>query len=112
MASTTATPTTGRPPPWRDVRILRAAAQVAVVVAVVALFAYLYDNLTANQRALNIETSFDFLDQQAGFAIAYSDFSPSGTVWEALLVGLRNTLTVALVGIVLTLILGTAVGVA
>jgi general L-amino acid transport system permease protein len=112
MASTTATPTTGRPPPWRDVRILRVAAQVAVVVAVVALFAYLYDNLTANQRALNIETSFDFLDQQAGFAIAYSDFSPSGTVWEALLVGLRNTLTVALVGIVLTLILGTAVGVA
>ncbi|HET6952881.1 MAG TPA: ABC transporter permease subunit [Acidimicrobiales bacterium] len=112
MASTTATSTTGRPPPWRDVRVLRIAAQVVVVVAVVALVAYLYDNLTANQRALNIDTSFDFLDQQAGFAIAYSDFSPSGTVWEALLVGLRNTLTVALVGIVLTLVLGTLVGIA
>ena len=100
------------PPPWRDVRILRVAFQLGAVVAVGAFLAYLYDNLTANQRALGVETSFDFLDQQAGFRIAYSDFSPSGTVLEAMLVGLRNTITVALLGIVLTLILGTLVGIA
>jgi general L-amino acid transport system permease protein len=94
------------------VRILRVLAQVAVVVAVVAFVAYLYDNLESNQRALGIDTSFDFLDQQAGFSIAYSDFSPSGTIREALLVGLRNTIVVALVGIVLTTILGTLVAVA
>ncbi len=93
-------------------RILRVVAQVAVVAAVVGLVAYLYDNLGSNQRALGIDTSFDFLDQQAGFSIAYSDFSPSGTIREALLVGLRNTIVVALVGIVLTLILGTLVAVA
>ena len=109
MASQTVTT---RPPPWRDVRILRLVFQVGAVVAVGAFLAYLYDNLTANQRALGIETSFDFLDQQAGFRIAYSDFAPSGTVLEALLVGLRNTITVALLGIVLTLILGTLVGIA
>jgi general L-amino acid transport system permease protein len=109
MASQTATT---RPPPWRDVRILRLVFQVGAVVAVGAFLAYLYDNLTANQRALGIETSFDFLDQQAGFRIAYSDFAPSGTVLEAILVGLRNTITVALLGIVLTLILGTLVGIA
>ena len=109
MASQTAAT---RPPPWRDVRILRLAFQVGAVVAVGAFLAYLYDNLTANQRALGIETSFDFLDQQAGFRIAYSDFSPTGTVLEAMLVGLRNTITVALLGIVLTLILGTLVGIA
>ena len=109
MAGPTATT---RPPPWRDVRILRLAFQLGAVVAVGAFLAYLYDNLTANQRALGIETSFDFLDQQAGFRIAYSDFSPTGTVLEAMLVGLRNTITVALLGIVLTLILGTLVGIA
>ncbi|MGH9291135.1 MAG: amino acid ABC transporter permease [Acidimicrobiales bacterium] len=109
MAGPTATT---RPPPWRDVRILRLAFQGGALVAVGAFLAYLYDNLTANQRALGIETSFDFLDQQAGFRIAYSDFSPSGTVFEAMLVGLRNTVTVALLGIVLTLILGTLVGIA
>jgi general L-amino acid transport system permease protein len=109
MASQTAAT---RPPPWRDVRILRVAFQVGAVVAVGAFLAYLYDNLTANQRALGIETSFDFLDQQAGFRIAYSDFSPSGTVLEAMLVGLRNTIIVALLGIVFTLIVGTLVGIA
>jgi general L-amino acid transport system permease protein len=109
MAGPTATT---RPPPWRDVRILRFAFQVGAVAAVGAFLAYLYDNLTANQRALGVETSFDFLDQQAGFRIAYSDFSPSGTVFEAMLVGLRNTITVALLGMVLTLILGTLVGIA
>lgn len=92
--------------------MLRVALQVAVVVAVIGFLAYLYDNLTANQRALGIDTSFDFLDQQAGFRIAYSDFLPGGTVLEAMIVGLRNTIAVALVGIVLTLILGTLVGVA
>jgi general L-amino acid transport system permease protein len=106
------TTTTQRPPPWRDVRVLRVTLQVAVVVAVGAFLAYLYDNLTANQRALGIDSSFDFLDQQAGFRIAYSDFSPSGTVLEAMFVGLRNTLAVALAGIVLTLLLGTLVGIA
>jgi general L-amino acid transport system permease protein len=106
------TATTQRPPPWRDVRVLRVALQVAVVVAVGAFLAYLYDNLTANQRALGIDSSFDFLDQQAGFRIAYSDFSPSGTVLEAMFVGLRNTIAVALAGIVLTLLLGTLVGIA
>jgi general L-amino acid transport system permease protein len=109
MAAPTATT---RPPPWRDVRILRLAFQLGAVVAVGAFLAYLYDNLTANQRALGIETSFDFLEQQAGFRIAYSDFSPGSTVLEAMLVGLRNTITVALLGIVLTLILGTLVGIA
>jgi general L-amino acid transport system permease protein len=106
------TATTRRPPPWRDVRVLRAAAQVAVVVAVVVFVAYLYDNLTANQRALGIDTSFDFLDQQAGFQIAYTDFRPSGTVLEAMTTALRNTLTVALVGVVASLVLGTMVGIA
>ena len=74
--------------------------------------AYLWDNLTANQRALGIDTSFDFLDQQAGFPIAYTDFSPSDTVLAAILTGLRNTIAVALFGIVLTLIFGTLIGIA
>jgi general L-amino acid transport system permease protein len=110
MGSTTARHR--RPPLWRDVRVLRITAQVVVVWAVVGLVAYLYDNLQANQRALGIETSFDFLDQQAGFQIAYTDFAPSGTVLEAMLVGLRNTIAVAITGCVLTLVLGTVIGVA
>jgi general L-amino acid transport system permease protein len=106
MASTTAT--RSRPPLWRDVRVLRVAFQVAVLAAVVVLVGYLYDNLLAN----DVELDFAFLDQQAGFRVAYTDLKPSDTVLDAMLTGLRNTITVALVGIVLTLILGTLLGVA
>ncbi|HEX6418773.1 MAG TPA: ABC transporter permease subunit [Acidimicrobiales bacterium] len=104
----TRTATSSRPPLWRDVRVLRVAFQVAVLVAVVALVSYLYDNLRAN----DVEFEFDFLDQQAGFRIAYTDLLPSDTVRSAILTGLRNTLTVALLGILLTLVLGTLIGIA
>lgn len=93
-------------------RALRLAFQVVVLVGVGAFVAYLYDNLQANQRDLDLPRGYGFLDEAAGFRIAYSDFSPGETVWEALLVGLRNTISVALVGIALTLVLGTLVGIA
>lgn len=89
-------------------RVLRVAFQVAVLAAVVALVAYLYDNLLAN----DVELDFAFLDQQAGFRIAYTDMRPSDTVLDAMLTGLRNTITVALLGIALTLVLGTIIGIA
>ena len=108
----TPTATSQRPPLWRDVRVLRVAFQVAVLVAVGAFLAYLYDNLRANERRLGIDGSYDFLDQPAGFRITYTDFSPGDTVLNAVLTGLRNTIVVALCGIVLTLIVGTLVGVA
>jgi general L-amino acid transport system permease protein len=104
----TPTATRQRPPLWRDVRVLRVTFQVAVLVAVVAVVAYLYDNLQAN----DVEFDFGFLDQQAGIRIAYTDLKPSDTVLDAILTGLRNTITVGLVGIALTLVVGTVLGIA
>jgi len=101
-----------RTPPWRDVRVLRAAAQVVVLAGVVAVLAFLFDNIRARQQALGIDGSFDFLDQPAGVNIAYSDFRPGQPVSDALLVGIKNTLLVAVVGMGLTLVLGTLLGVA
>jgi general L-amino acid transport system permease protein len=101
-----------RPPPWRDVRVLRIAAQIAVVAAVVGVIAYLLDNLMANLRARGIATDFDFLDRPATIEIAYSDFRASQPVRDAILVGVKNTLLVAAVGIPLTTVLGTVIGVA
>lgn len=103
-----ATATRARPPLWRDVRVLRVAFQVAVLGAVVGFVAYLADNLEAN----DVELDWAFLDQQAGFRVAYTDLRPSDTVLDAILTGLRNTITVALLGIVGTLLLGTAIGIA
>jgi general L-amino acid transport system permease protein len=105
-------PTAVRPPPWRDVRILRAFLQVAFLAAIVAAAWYLYGNLTSNLRRQGITTGFDYLDQPAGFAIQYSPFRPSQTVREAIYVGIRNTAAIAAAGIALTTVLGVIVGVA
>ena len=101
-----------RPPPWRDVRVLRVAAQVAVVAAIVGVVGYLYDNLMTNLRIRGIPTDFDFLDRPATIEIAYSDFRASQPVRDAIAVAVKNTLLVAAVGIPLTTVLGTIVGVA
>ncbi|HZC99603.1 MAG TPA: ABC transporter permease subunit [Actinomycetes bacterium] len=97
---------------WRNVRVRRVAFQLGFVVLVAALLLYLYSNLLTNLRRLRIGTSFAFLDQSAGFAIANSDFQPSESFLAAILVGVQNTVLVSLLGIVLATMLGFVVGVA
>lgn len=110
---TAATPTTThRPPPWRNIRVLRIVFQAVFLVVVVSLLFYLVDNVVYNLERLGIPTGFDYLSQQAGFAIPDSDFRSSQSLQDALLVGVQNTLKVSLLGIVLATIIGIVVGVA
>jgi general L-amino acid transport system permease protein len=109
--STELPPPPGRPPLWRDVRVVRVALQVVVLVALVALLAYLFDNLRAQMRARGIETGFEFLSQPVGFPIPYSDLSPTDTVLQGFRVAAKNTALAAGVGIILCTILGLLVGV-
>lgn len=102
----------GRPPPWRDIRVLRVVFQLVVLAIVVLLVLYLADNLTTNQRQRGIRTDFGFLNQPTGFAIADSDFRSSQPIRDALAVGVKNTAAVAFLGIALATILGIIIGVA
>ena len=101
-----------RPPLWRDVRVLRAVLQALFVAIVAGLLYYLFDNLRVNLHNRGLRTDFGFLDQPAGFQIAGSDFRSTQTVSDALRVGVRNTASLAVVGVVLTTILGVVVGIA
>jgi general L-amino acid transport system permease protein len=111
MTAATATPTR-RPPFWRNVRVLRVAFQAVFLVAVVGFLLYLLDNVVYNLERLGFSTGFDYLRQPAGFAIPDSDFSSAQSLRDALLVGVQNTIKVALLGIVLATILGVVIGVA
>ena len=102
----------GRPPLWRDVRVLRVFAQIVFVLALVALGAYLSRNLRGNLRAQGIRTDFGFLSQPAGFRIADSSFQASQSVRSAILVGMRNTGVVAGTGVALATVLGVTIGAA
>ena len=101
-----------RPPPWRDVRVLRALAQLAFLVAVGALLWWLWSNLRTNLASSGITTSFNYLDRPGGFDIRGSDYRPSQAIRAAIAVGLVNTIRVSAVGICLALLIGTLVGIA
>ncbi len=98
---------------WRS-QAFRALVYQVVAVAVIALLVlYLANNTATNMRARGIQSGFDFLGGAAGFDIGESLFAfDSGEpYWRAYLVGMTNTLRVAVLGIVLTTLLGTLIGV-
>ena len=74
---------------------------------------WLLSNTLANMKARGIQSGFDFLMQPAGFDIGedWINYDSNNPYWKAFLVGVVNTLRVALIGIVLTTILGTLLGV-
>ncbi len=95
-----------------NVRVLRVAGQVAAIVVLLLVAAYLADNYRANIADRNARTGWGFLDEPTGFNIAFEpDFGPGQPVREALRVGVVNTAASAVVGIALATVLGVAVGV-
>jgi general L-amino acid transport system permease protein len=101
-----------RPPFWRNVKVLGWLYQFAVLGVVISIISYLTSNFRTNSDRLGIPTGFEFLDQPAGFPIAGSGFRTSQPVQDALVIGARNTIYVALTGIVLATILGVLIGIA
>ena len=103
-----------RPSLRNDPRIHAVFFQIVVVALVLALAAFLVRNTLVNMERQGIATGFSYLDREASFEIGESliAYSPADTYGRALLVGLLNTLLVAGLGIVLSTVLGTAIGIA
>jgi general L-amino acid transport system permease protein len=99
---------------WSDERFRNIVYQVLVVAAVLTLFGWLWSNTRYNLEVRRIATGWGFLSREAGLPIGEHliDYDPSNTYFRALLVGVLNTLKVAITGIVLATILGTLLGVA
>ncbi len=88
--------------------------QFGVMVTVAFLGYYLMSNTLTNLERQSIATGFDFLEKESSFEIGESliDYSAADNYFRALLVGVLNTLKVSFIGIVLTVLLGTIIGVA
>lgn len=87
--------------------------QLLALLGVAVLLGWLVFNTQANMAARGIQSGWDFLGQTAGFDIGEQPiaYESSDPYWRAFLVGLLNTLRVALAGIVLCTLLGALVGV-
>jgi general L-amino acid transport system permease protein len=101
-------------PLWRDVRVLRMAGQLVVLVIVGLIVAFMARNMMGALTERGLGFGFGFLGRTAGFEISESPipYTATDTYGKAFLVGLLNTLFVSVVGIVLATILGIIVGVA
>jgi general L-amino acid transport system permease protein len=88
--------------------------QIGVLAMVGLLAYYLMSNTLANLERQNIATGLGFLEKQSSFEIGESliSYSAADTYFKALLVGALNTLLVSFIGVVLTVILGTFIGIA
>jgi general L-amino acid transport system permease protein len=100
-----------RPPFWRDVKVLRIIAQIVSVLVVGLVLYWLINNLITGLDDQGIPFGFGFIDDPAGFAIRDSPFDPTSPIWELIVVGIKNTLAVAVVGIVIAMVLGIIIGV-
>jgi general L-amino acid transport system permease protein len=106
------------PPPknrwsWRS-QAFRALVYQVLAVGVIALIVwFLAHNTATNMRQRGIQSGFGFLLGTAGFDIGESlyTFDSSESYLQAYLVGVTNTLRVAILGIVLTTLLGTLLGI-
>ncbi len=113
-----ATETMRQEPPrtafYNDPVIRGIVYQLLVGLLVVLFFLWIGQNAAINLAAQNKTTGFDFLWKTSGFAISFSlfPFDRNSFYWEAFLVGLTNTLLVAVIGIVLATVLGFTIGIA
>jgi len=99
--------------PWND-PVIRGWVFQIVVVGLVGLLAwFLVSNTIENLQRQKIASGFDYLGREAGFEIGDTmiAYSPASTYARAILVGMLNTLKVAVLGIILSTILGTLIGV-
>lgn len=98
---------------WRSQAFRGVVYQVIAVVGIAAVVWFLAHNTLINMRVRGIQSGFDFLTQAAGFDIGESlyPFDSGESYLRAFLIGISNTLRVAILGIVLATILGTLLGV-
>jgi general L-amino acid transport system permease protein len=103
----------GRSSMLYDPKIRGIFYQAVVFIVLVAFVGWIVSNTIANLQRANISSGFAFLNSRAGFDIGQTliDYSSDSTFGRALIVGLLNTLMVAVVGIFTATIIGFLVGV-
>lgn len=100
-------------PLWRDVRVLQAVAQIVFVILVVALGAWLFNNLFDALDTLGLQLDISFMQRTSGFRVSEGPhFERSDPYWRAYFVGVVNSVRVIVFGLILATLLGIIAGVA
>jgi general L-amino acid transport system permease protein len=103
-----------RIPLWNNARVRGVFYQVFALGFVVVVGYYLVTTTMRNLDTRHISSGFTFLQRNAAFEIGESiiPYTAASTYAHVLLAGFLNTLKVGFIGIILTVILGTVIGIA
>jgi general L-amino acid transport system permease protein len=87
--------------------------QGILLCLVLALCYYLFVTTSANLKRLGISSGFDFLYRVSGFDVAtkFIPYDETSTYFRAFLVGLLNTVIIAVLCIIMATVLGFAMGI-
>ena len=98
---------------WNDEKTRGILYQILTAAVVAFIGYYLISNVQDNMAKQAIASGFDFLEKEAAFEIGETpiSYSAADSYGRALLVGVLNTLKVSIIGMILTTILGTFVGI-
>jgi len=99
---------------WYDPDKRSILYQIGAACLFVFVAWYLVSNTMTNLERQSIATGFGFLNHEAAFEIGESlvEYSAADRYIKALWVGFLNTLMVSFIGVILTVILGTFIGIA
>lgn len=96
-----------------DPKVRGIVVQIVVAAALVLFVWWIIGNTSENLRRANISSGFGFLNGRAGFDVSQAlvEFSANSTFSRALIVGLLNTILVAVLGIITATVIGFVVGI-
>ena len=101
-------------PFYRDVRVLKVLFQILFLLGVLLLAGLLYANMVRGLDKLGLNLSLNFFMDEAGFPVSDTiiEYDPSDSYLRAFYVGVLNTVTVSLEGILCATVLGLFFGIA
>ena len=99
---------------WRTKEYRSVFIQIITMLILFSLLAMIGNNVATNLEIAGKDFSFRFLSYPAGYDITFQpfiDFSPTDTHLRAAVVGILNTLLVAVSGVIIASIMGFTMGV-
>ena len=99
---------------WRNKEYRSVFFQILTMVIVFAILGMIASNVATNLKTAGKDFSFGFLNYPAGYDITFQPFitySPTDTHLRAAVVGVLNTLFVAVSGVIIASILGFTMGI-
>jgi general L-amino acid transport system permease protein len=99
---------------WRNQKYRSVFIQIITMVVLFAVLGLIGKNVATNLEIAGKDFSFGFLNYPAGYDITFQPFipyTPTDTHFDAAIIGILNTLLVAVSGIILASILGFTMGI-